>query len=224
MVWCGGFREGPDDPGEQRGPGNADEAGDAVEAAGLGGVGIVQGDEGENAQDDENQDDDGRGGAEQVEVKGDHVPERGETEKAAVVGLDIGLGEAIGAGEERKEQPVGEVGRHDARLPDQEQGEDGVGEEIGDVIEASAVELGKHEADLGASGEPSVGGVDERCQEHPGVCLASAFGSVLEDRRGHRGGADEAQRRIKVDGPGEDDSRWVSAVAVGAIIAHVGLL
>ena len=130
-----------------------------------------------------------------VEVHRHQVPERGEAQEVAVVGLDVDLAEPVGAGGQGEEEPGLLAGREEVRPPDQEQGQAGVGLEVDQVVEPAAVEAGDDLLDPDHAGEGAVGGVDDRGREHQ---AASPSGT----RRGRRGrGARRSSPRGSVPDP-----------------------
>ena len=133
-------RQLPDEPDEKECPGNAQQRRDPIEPARLRRIEVARRHEGEDRQHD---DDAQRGpGAQRqhVEIKGHDVPERGEAQEIAVVGLGLHLAETVGAGQERQEEPRFLPGRQDSGPPDQEQGKERVVEEVDEIIEPPAVE------------------------------------------------------------------------------------
>ena len=101
-----------------------------------------------------------------IEIHGDDVPERGEAQEIAVVGLGLDLAEAVDAGQQRKQEPGLVPRREDLRTIDQQQGEERVGQEVDDVIQTAAVEAGHRLLDPDLARQGAVGRVDERRHQH----------------------------------------------------------
>src|SRR5581483_11754670 len=139
-------------------------------------------------------------------------------EEVAVVRFGLLAAEAVGAGEERQDQP--RPGRQ-AGPPHQEERKAGVGLEVDEVVEAAAVELGKHFADAGETGERPVERVDQGSEEHQTESAAKCVVAALDDQARHACGADESQAGEQVDRPGDSARAHASIISASYAFANL---
>src|SRR5262249_16082153 len=104
----------------------------------------------------------------------------------------------------------------------QEQRQEGVVEEVDEVVEPAAVEIGQDLLDADGAGQGAVGGVDQGGGQHQGEGPAEGVAGGADGEDGDGGGGGQAPAGVAVHAPGQGGAQPAEAAA-GPRRAEVGM-